>query len=72
MMEEMPVYTARVVELRDGPWGRVGRVSIRGARMEVALDLVPEARRGDAVLVHAGVALSVVGEPADDARTRET
>ena len=64
MMEGTHVYTGRVMELRDGPEGRVGRVSVRGARVEVALDLVPEARAGDAVLVHAGVALSIVKDPA--------
>jgi hydrogenase maturation factor len=40
----------------------VGRVSVRGARVEVALDLVPDAGPGDAVLVHAGVALAIVRE----------
>jgi len=60
MMEGPLVFTGRLVELREEPEGRVGRVSVRGARVEVALDLVPEARPGDAVLVHAGVALALV------------
>jgi hydrogenase maturation factor len=59
-MEGPLVFTGRVVELREEPEGRVGRVSVRGARVDVALDLVPEARRGDEVLVHAGVALALV------------
>jgi hydrogenase maturation factor len=59
-MEGPLVFTGRVVELREGPEGRVGRVSVRGARVDVALDLVPGARRGDCVLVHAGVALALV------------
>jgi hydrogenase maturation factor len=63
MMEGTHVYTARIVEVREDPGGLVGRVSLRGARAEVALDLVPEAREGDAVLVHAGVALTIVGGP---------
>jgi hydrogenase maturation factor len=62
MMEGPLVFTGRVVELREGPEGRVGRVSVRGARVDVALDLVPDARRGDAVLVHAGVALALLRE----------
>jgi hydrogenase maturation factor len=66
MMEGTHVYTARVVEIREGPGGLVGRVSVRGARAEVALDLVPEAKAGDAVLVHAGVALTIVGDPSGD------
>jgi hydrogenase maturation factor len=60
MMEGTLVYTGRLVEVREGPAGRVGRLSVRGARTEVALDFVPEARAGDDVLVHAGVALSIV------------
>jgi hydrogenase maturation factor len=60
MMEGTHVYRARVVELREGPRGPVGRVSLHGARVEVALDLVPQAAAGDEVLVHAGVALAVV------------
>ncbi len=54
------VCAARVVEVRETPAGRVGRVSVRGARTEVSLELVPEAAEGDTVLVHAGVALSLV------------
>ena len=64
-MNEAPVFTARIVELRAGASGRVGRVSVRGARTEVLLDLVPEARAGDTVLVHAGVALSLVRDAPD-------
>lgn len=60
MMEGAHVFTGNIVALRDGPDGRVGRVSVRGAQVEVALDLVPEARAGDTVLVHAGVAVSLV------------
>jgi hydrogenase maturation factor len=60
-MNEGPVvYTGRVIELAEGPDGRMGRVSVRGARTTVVLDLVPEARAGDTVLVHAGVALALV------------
>jgi hydrogenase expression/formation protein HypC len=67
------VFTGRILSCaRAGPEGRVGRVSVRGAMVDVALDLVPEAREGDAVLVHAGVALSVLREPeAAQATARE-
>jgi len=60
MSEAPPVYAARVLALSQGRDGRLGRVSVRGARLEVALDLVPEAAPGDTVLVHAGVALSLM------------
>ncbi|MGE5124961.1 MAG: HypC/HybG/HupF family hydrogenase formation chaperone [Betaproteobacteria bacterium] len=58
------VFSGRLVALREGASGRTGRVSVRGATVEVALDLVPEAREGDGVLVHAGVALSVLRDEA--------
>jgi hydrogenase maturation factor len=54
------VGEVRSIQLADG--GRRASVDVRGARLEVALDLVPAARVGDSVLVHAGVALSVLRE----------
>lgn len=68
MSEASPVYVARVLDVSQGPDGRVGRVSVRGARVEVALDFVPEAGPGDTVLVHAGVALSLVRDGAEAGR----
>jgi len=58
--ESTHVFTGRIRELREGPEGRTGRVSVRGAGARVVLDLVPEAGEGDFVLVHAGVALALV------------
>ena len=65
MMEGTPVLTGRLVDVRDSTSGVVGRMDVRGARVEVALDLVPGAKAGDTVLVHAGVALSIVRDPAE-------
>jgi hydrogenase maturation factor len=65
------VFTGRVVALQEGLDGRSGRVSVRGAQVEVALDLVPEAKAGDSVLVHAGVALSLVRDVAGPSGDRE-
>lgn len=62
----MILYTARIVSVHEAAEGRRGTVSVRGARREVALDLVPEAGVGDSVLVHAGVALSRLGEEGPD------
>jgi len=59
------VFTGRLVERREDAAGPVGSVSVRGARVVVALDLVPDAREGDSLLVHAGVALAVLGGPLD-------
>jgi len=68
MSEASPVYAARVLAWSAGPDGRVGRVSVRGAQLEVALDLVPEAAPGDTVLVHAGVALALMRDDAETGR----
>jgi hydrogenase maturation factor len=65
------VFVGRVVEVHEEPNGRVGRVSVRGARTNVVLDLVPEARAGDTVLVHAGVALALVGAAPDEVKWEE-
>ncbi|HSD67017.1 MAG TPA: HypC/HybG/HupF family hydrogenase formation chaperone [Vicinamibacteria bacterium] len=65
MSEGPVVFAGRVVEVDEGPDGRVGRVSVRGARARVLLDLVPEAGPGDTVLVQAGVALTLVRSAPD-------
>jgi len=44
----------------DDPLLRSGRVSFGGVVKEVSLACTPEAKAGDYVLVHVGVAISVV------------
>lgn len=57
----------RLLEISsDTGLGRSGRVNFGGTLKEVNLALVPEARVGDYVIVHVGVAISVVDE--DSAR----
>ena len=46
----------------NDPLLRTGRVSFGGAVKEVSLACVPEARVGDYVLVHVGLALSIVDQ----------
>ena len=46
---------------------RVGKVSFGGIQKEVNLSMVPEAKIGDYVLVHVGVAISIVDE--EEAKT---
>ena len=46
----------------DDPYLRAGRVSFAGVVKQVSLACVPEAQVGDYVLVHVGMALSVVDE----------
>jgi hydrogenase expression/formation protein HypC len=42
--------------------GRKGTAALDGNRTEVILTLVPEAKEGDWVLVHAGYAITVLDE----------
>ena len=49
----------QIQELLDGG---LARVSAMGAERNIALDLTPEAKAGDYVLVHAGFAIEVVDE----------
>ena len=52
-----------VVEIGEDPSGVVmGKVDFSGIVKEVCLAYVPEAKLGDYVVVHVGVAISVVGE----------
>jgi len=46
----------------EDPYLRTGRVSFGGIIKQVSLACVPEARVGDYVLVHVGMALSVIDE----------
>jgi hydrogenase expression/formation protein HypC len=41
---------------------RMARVSFGGISKQASLEMVPQAREGDYVLVHVGVAISVVDE----------
>ena len=41
---------------------RVGKVSFGDIKKEINLSMVPEAKVGDYVLVHVGVAISIVDE----------
>ena len=74
MMDGPAVVVGEVVELREGPAGVDGRVSVRGALVEVAFDFLPDVRVGDTVLFQAGVALARLREDwleAGDNRTQE-
>ena len=46
----------------DEPLSRMGKVSFGGILKDVSLACVPEAKVGDYVIVHVGMALSVVDE----------
>ncbi|MFN5118374.1 MAG: HypC/HybG/HupF family hydrogenase formation chaperone [Cyanobacteriota bacterium] len=52
----------------DDPLWRVAQVDFGGVRQQVSLACLPEAQVGDQVLVHVGLALSIVDELAADER----
>ena len=52
----------------DDPLTRSARVAFGGIVKQIALAFAPEARVGDYVLVHAGVAIAVL-DPAEAERT---
>ena len=53
----------KIVELtQDEPLARLGKVDFGGVVKGINLSLVPEARVGDYVLVHVGVAIGRVDE----------
>jgi hydrogenase expression/formation protein HypC len=53
----------KIIEIAgDDPYLRTGRVSFGGIIKQVSLACVPEAKVNDYVLVHVGMALSVVDE----------
>jgi hydrogenase expression/formation protein HypC len=50
-----------VLSISEGdPLVRLGRVSFAGTVRQVSLAMVPEAKTGDYVLVHAGIAIAMV------------
>ncbi len=53
----------KVMQVEEGPL-RFGRVAFGEVVKEVSLALVPEARPGEYVMVHAGTALEVIDEAA--------
>jgi len=52
----------RIVEIADEGLARAARVSFGGLVKQISLAVLPEARVGDYVMVHAGFAISVVDE----------
>ncbi|MCX7984454.1 MAG: HypC/HybG/HupF family hydrogenase formation chaperone [Bacteroidetes bacterium] len=52
----------KVIEIIEDQEPRMGRVDFGGVKKEVCLDLVPEVRVGQYVIVHVGFAISIVNE----------
>lgn len=58
----------RITQVRESGLMRMGKVDFGGVTREVSLAYVPEAEKGDYVIVHAGFAISHV----DEAEAKET
>lgn len=52
----------KILTIEGGDLERAGKVSFGGAVQLVNLSLVPDARVGDYVIVHVGVALNILNE----------
>lgn len=52
----------KIMEMQEGRFGYVAKVSFSGVVKQVSLAYVPEAKLGDYVMVHTGFAISVVDE----------
>jgi hydrogenase expression/formation protein HypC len=50
------------IETRGDGTGRMGKISFGGILKEASLEMVPDAGIGDYVLVHVGVAITIVDE----------
>jgi hydrogenase expression/formation protein HypC len=57
----IPGRIQTILELKEG-YMRMGRVELGGIVKEINLQLVPDAKENDYVLVHVGVAISIVDE----------
>ena len=62
----MSLVIGRIVRLEEDAHGRWALLSVRGACVEVAADLVPALAVGDEVLVEARVVLGRIDEHAPD------
>ncbi len=52
----------QVIEIMETELGLAGKVSFGGAVRDVNLSCVPEVKPGDYVVVHVGLALSIIDE----------
>jgi hydrogenase expression/formation protein HypC len=52
----------KVLEIDTTVQPMMGKVSFGGVKKEICLELVPEVRVGDYVIVHVGFALNIVNE----------
>ncbi|RPI06901.1 MAG: HypC/HybG/HupF family hydrogenase formation chaperone [Ignavibacteriae bacterium] len=58
----------KILEIDSGASPLMGKVSFGGVKKDVCLELVPDAKIGNYVIVHVGFALSIM----DEAEAQET
>lgn len=58
----IPGKILEIEEQEEGTVFQIGKISFSGVTKRINLSLVPEAKVGDHVLVHVGVAVSVIDE----------
>lgn len=56
----MNIVTGEIARIVVEHQSTVAHVNVRGAVFRVPLALLPEARLGDTVVIHAGVAVSII------------
>ncbi|MBU0609611.1 MAG: HypC/HybG/HupF family hydrogenase formation chaperone [Armatimonadetes bacterium] len=52
----------KIMEMQEGRFGHMAKVSFGGVVKQASLAYVPEAKVGDYVMVHTGFAISIVDE----------
>ncbi len=56
----MSLLTGTVIAIEEKDGVRIARVNIRGARIHVPVDLLPDAKIGETILIESGVAIARV------------
>ncbi len=54
----------KILSINELAGFRLAEVEIAGTKRQVSLDMLPEAKEGDYVLVHAGYAIQIIDEQA--------
>ncbi|MGS0764833.1 HypC/HybG/HupF family hydrogenase formation chaperone [Syntrophomonas curvata] len=58
---------AQILEILDG---HMARVDVDGNRVDISIQLIPDVKAGDYVLVHAGFAMDIIDADAADETMR--
>lgn len=56
----------KVISIQETAGFRVAEVEISGSTRKVSLDMLPDAKKGDYILVHAGYGMQIIDKDAAD------